>query len=169
MLAGLIALLLAAAAPPQVALPGGAPEKLPPVTTVSPVTVTPNPVKGSALPPPDATVDVASDDGATGQFVSFWPAAAYASRADGHVRLNCLVDVHGLAEQCAVAAESPEGKGFGDAALELRPSFKITPLNGADGKPVKAVMSSGGQLPRAARLPGDGSLLTRASSAIRWR
>lgn len=138
MLARILTLVLAAAAPAAGDPSAKAPVQPGAATTVSPVTVSP---ASKNLPPPDATVNVASDDeGSSGQFVSVWPAAAYNSRADGHVRLNCLIDVHGLAEQCAVASESPTGKGFGAAALELRQTFKLKPAMGPDG-PINSVMS----------------------------
>ena len=126
MLATILALALAAA---------GAPD-----STVSPLVVkAPPPAK---LPPADAVVDVASDDEtATGDFVAVWPALAYMVGTQGQVRLNCKVDTHGLAETCQVVSERPAGKGFGAAALELRPTFKLTPRKDADGQPITAVMS----------------------------
>lgn len=129
MLAQLMALMFAAAPPPDA-----------PSSTVSPLVVkAPPPGK---LPPADAVVDVASDDeSATGDFVAIWPALAYMVGTQGHVRLNCKVDTHGLAEACQVASESPAGKGFGAAALELRPTFKLAPRKGPDGEPVTAVMA----------------------------
>jgi TonB family protein len=129
MLAQILALMFVAAAPLEA-----------PATTVSPLTVkAPPPGK---LPPADAVVDVASDDeSASGDFVAVWPALAYQTGAEGHVRLNCKVDTHGLAETCDVVSESPAGKGFGAAALELRPTFKLVPRKGADGQPVTALMT----------------------------
>jgi hypothetical protein len=73
--------------------------------------------------------------------VAIWPAGAYRSATDGHVTLSCKIDVHGLAEWCNVASERPAGKGFGKAALELRPTFKLKPATGADGAPVNAMMA----------------------------
>lgn len=70
--------------------------------------------------------------------LSVWPIGAYQSRVDGQVTLDCRVDIHGLAEECAVASETPAGKGFGKAALLLRPSFKLTPMAGPNG-PVEAM------------------------------
>jgi TonB family protein len=129
MLAQLMVLILAAAAPPDAS-----------PASVSPLTVkSPSPAR---LPPADATVDVASDDeSATGDFVAVWPALAYMVGTQGHVRLNCKVDTHGLAETCEVASESPAGKGFGAAALELRPTFKLVPRKGPDGQAITAVMA----------------------------
>jgi hypothetical protein len=51
------------------------------------------------------------------------------------------VDVHGLAEHCRVVYESPRGRGFGKAALALRPDFKLTPRTGPEGTPVDAPMN----------------------------
>jgi hypothetical protein len=76
-----------------------------------------------------------------GDFTAIWPSGMTHSGVDGHVILNCVVDVHGLAESCKVASETPAGKRLGRAALELRSTFKLTPALGADGQPVRAVMA----------------------------
>ena len=90
--------------------------------------------------PVDAVVDMPADDTVNGEYVAIWPASAYQSRSDGKVILSCLVDVHGLAEQCRVASETPSGKGFGAAALQMRPTFKLKPATGPEG-PVNATMN----------------------------
>lgn len=106
--------------------------------TVSPVTVSPLPEKG----PIAATVEMmGDDDSAGGNFVAIWPASAYQNGVDGHVTLSCKIDIHGLAEWCKVASETPQGKNLGKAALELRPTFQLKPATGADGAPVNAMMS----------------------------
>jgi TonB family protein len=87
----------------------------------------------SKEPPPDATVDVPMDDTTNGAFASVWPRAAYGARIPGRVTLSCEIDRHGLAERCDVYSETPAGKGFGDAALQLRPTFKLTPAHDANG------------------------------------
>ncbi|THD61390.1 TonB family protein [Phenylobacterium sp.] len=128
MLAAVLALLAATSDP-------AAPATTPPPRTVSGVAV-PQPQK---TPPVAATVDMIGDeDAARSDFVAVWPATAYHTGVDGHVTLSCMVDVHGLAERCTVAAESPAGKGLGRAALELRPTFKLVPAKGPDGAPVNA-------------------------------
>jgi len=122
-----------------VALMAGAPGAVPeaPSKTVSGVTVAPLP-KG----PVAAKVDVAGDaDTADSDFTAIWPGTAYQAGSPGKVTLVCLVDVHGLAERCRVASETPARKGFGKAALELRPTFKLTPARGPDGSPVAATIS----------------------------
>src|SRR5262249_38943790 len=107
----------------------GVVEAAPPAT--SPLVV--HPLPNAKPPPPDATVNVPSDDTAIGEFASVWPRDAYAARIRGEVTLSCEVDTHGLAERCDVASESPPGKGFGQAALQLRPTFKLTPAHDASG------------------------------------
>lgn len=49
------------------------------------------------------------------------------------MKLRCKIDVRGLAEWCEVASETPAGKGFGAAALELRTTFKLTTASESDG------------------------------------
>jgi len=93
-----------------------------------------------ATTPPAATVEIPSDDSAVGEFASIWPAEALQARVSGHVVLTCDIDRYGLAEWCKVALETPEKMGFGAAALELRPTFKIKPAMGPDG-PIDKVMN----------------------------
>ena len=77
---------------------------------------------------------------ASGEFVAVWPGAAYRAGADGRVMLSCKINVHGLAEWCGVKSESPAHQGFGAAALQMRPTFKLKPATGADG-PIEAMMN----------------------------
>ena len=132
MLAQLLALFAAAApaAQPAAATPGN---------TVSPVTVSPAPEKG----PYAATVDMHGEEESPwgGDFTAIWPRDMTGSGVDGHVILNCVIDVHGLAESCKVVSETPAGKRLGRAALELRPTFKLKPATGADGQPTSATMA----------------------------
>jgi hypothetical protein len=107
--------------------------------TVSPVTVTPAPDKGRIAATIDSKGEQMSPWG--GDFTAIWPAGAYNAGVDGHVILNCLIDAHGLAESCKVDSETPAGKRLGEAALELRPTFKLKPATDADGQPVGAVMA----------------------------
>jgi TonB family protein len=133
-------LLLMAAADAQAAPSATAPPSTPAPAqalqpkTVSPVEV-PQPTKAS---PPDVKIDMQGSDDDLEQQVVIWPGAAYQAGRRGLVTLRCLVDAHGLAERCNVASESPEGKGFGKAALELRTTLKIPPTMGPDG-PVASV------------------------------
>jgi TonB family protein len=113
----------------QVPSPASAPDRTP---SVAPLRV--HPLRApSKEPPPDATVDVPMDDTTNGAFASVWPRAAYEARIPGKVTLSCEIDRHGLAERCEVDSETPPGKGFGDAALQLRPTFKLAPAHDASG------------------------------------
>ncbi|MFI4935009.1 MAG: TonB family protein [Caulobacterales bacterium] len=127
-LEGLAAIVVAAAAPPPDAQPA---------TSVAPLTVAPEPKNG---PPPAATINVPMDDSAMGQFASVWPESAYRARISGHVVLSCDIDRHGLAEWCKVFSEKPLGQGFGAAAVQLRPTFKLKPAQDASG-PIDQVMN----------------------------
>jgi hypothetical protein len=128
MLLEMLALLADAASP-----------ALPPPKVVSPLTITAQPREAPAA---DATVNIDSDgDAIGGQLVSVWPTGAWESRTNGHVTLRCFIDVHGLAERCRVAFESPPGRGFGAAALQLQPTLKLPPAKGADGAPIGATMN----------------------------
>jgi TonB family protein len=113
------------------------PESAAQTMTVSPLTVHPLP----AATPPVATINVPSDESAQGGvWASVWPQDAYRAGIAGHVILSCQIDRFGIAEWCQVASEQPLGKGFGAAALELRPTLKIKPAMGPDG-PTDAVMN----------------------------
>jgi len=98
-------------------------------------TVSPLAIPGSAAKPPPADVSVelrASDDDINQPGI-VWPSTAYNMGFDGHVSLRCLIDIHGLAERCEVAYEAPLGRGYGKAALLMRPTFKVAPTMGPDG------------------------------------
>jgi hypothetical protein len=131
MLAQILALLAAAAqaGAPAVAAPA-------PSNTLSPLTVLSGP---KTQAPVAVTIEVATDERVSGGYVAIWPHGAYRDGADAYVVLRCRINIHGLAELCGVKSESPEGKGFGAAALQLRPTFKLTPAAGADG-PIESQM-----------------------------
>jgi TonB family protein len=135
MLAQILAVLAVATLPAPAPAPS---TPAAPSNTVSPLVVVPE----TGKPPIDAVIDMAGDDDTAwgGQYVAVWPASAYHSGTDGRVILRCKIDIHGLAEWCGVASETPAGKGFGAAALEMRTTFKLTPAQGPDG-PVEAIMN----------------------------
>jgi TonB family protein len=125
----LVTLLAAAAA--------AAPAPLAP-TTVSPLVIRPQPDKP---PPADATVTLdSSDDAIDPQRVTVFPTHGLQRGATGRVTLTCLVDEHGLAERCRVAWESPQGYGFGAAALAQQALLKVKPKT-VGGRPVAAEMN----------------------------
>src|ERR1700687_230793 len=51
----------------------------------------------------------------------FWTAKARG--VSGFARISCRVTSRGLLDQCSVLSETPEGAGFGGAALLLAPLF----------------------------------------------
>lgn len=138
MLAQILALVAAAAPAQDAAQP---PPAAPASTTVSPVTVTRAPDKAPIAGTVEQSAEQQSPWG--GDYTAIWPAGALNAGADGHVVLNCVIDAHGIAESCKVAKETPAGKKLGEAALELRPTFKLKPATDADGQPVRAVMAIG--------------------------
>jgi protein TonB len=69
------------------------------------------------------------------QFSRFYPQAALDQNASGAATLACAVSASGAVHDCRVAAETPKGLGFGDAARKLAPYFKLRPQT-RDGAPV---------------------------------
>lgn len=128
---------LAAPAQERDKSPAAAAAPATPPNTVSGVTVTASPKVG----PNAANVDMGGDENMEGDYTAIWPATAYFKGGDGHVTLNCLIDIHGLAERCVIASETPLNQGFGKAALEIRPTLKLAPAKGPDGRPINATMS----------------------------
>jgi hypothetical protein len=104
-----------------------------PLSTVSPVTVTPQ----TKPPLADAKINIGGETPDLSVMLNIWPKGAFQTLKTGHVTLRCGFDVHGLAESCDVAYESPQGQGFGRAALKMRHTFKLPPAQGPDG-PVAA-------------------------------
>jgi TonB family protein len=64
-----------------------------------------------------------------------YPRAAAARRTGGHVLLACLIAKDGRLPGCDVLDEQPAGLGFGEAALKLRPEFRMSPVLREDGQP----------------------------------
>jgi protein TonB len=69
------------------------------------------------------------------QFSQYYPSRAYDANASGQVTLSCTVTATGLVRGCQVAAETPKGFGFGQAAQKLAPFFRMSPQT-RDGQPV---------------------------------
>lgn len=68
-------------------------------------------------------------------FVRAYPAVAFRKGLSGRATISCQVSVEGTLQRCAVVAESPVGVGFGQAALELAPQFRMKPQL-VNGRPV---------------------------------
>lgn len=62
-----------------------------------------------------------------------YPSAARQAHLGGRVMLDCLVLQDGTLI-CAVAEETPRGAGFGDAALQIARTFRLSART-ADGRP----------------------------------
>ncbi|MBO9710138.1 MAG: energy transducer TonB [Caulobacter sp.] len=62
------------------------------------------------------------------------------ARVDGKAIITCELSLEGFLQKCKVGWETPEGQGFGAAALLLAPQFRMTPkIRG--GKPVTTEIS----------------------------
>ena len=66
------------------------------------------------------------------EFASFFPSGA---NSTGNVRLECDITVDGHLVGCVAIQESPTGKGFGKAAVEMSRLFRMKPQT-RDGVPV---------------------------------
>ena len=99
---------------------------------VSPITppAPPAPPRPSVITSPDWL----ARPGAT-EFSRYYPSVAMDRDLGGTVTLECVVAVNGQVRNCAVAAETPKGVGFGDAAKKLAPYFRMSPQT-KDGAPV---------------------------------
>lgn len=88
-------------------------------------------------PPPPAVItspDWLSVPGPR-EFSRFYPQPAVDRNASGAVTLSCVVAASGAVRNCVVAVETPKGLGFGKAATELAPYFRMKPQT-RDGAPV---------------------------------
>jgi TonB family protein len=68
-------------------------------------------------------------------YVGLYPQRAAQQEKTGKVTMQCLVTETGSVNNCAVTQETPEGLGFGDAALAMADKFKMSPAT-RDGAPV---------------------------------
>jgi|SRR5580658_7944632 protein TonB len=68
-------------------------------------------------------------------FSKYYPSAALDQNLGGAVTLACVVAANGQVRDCSVAAETPKGAGFGDAAKKLSAYFQMRPQT-RDGTPV---------------------------------
>ncbi len=68
-------------------------------------------------------------------FTRFYPQAAIERDLSGMVMLSCVVSASGQVHDCEVADETPKGVGFGRAARQLAPFFRMSPET-SYGQPV---------------------------------
>ncbi len=65
---------------------------------------------------------------------SIYPPWAQEKGRGGAARIQCTVSAQGTAENCHVLSETPQGYGFGQAALKAAKYFRFTPEL-VDGQP----------------------------------
>lgn len=58
---------------------------------------------------------------------AFYPARAARREISGKVTMVCKVKADGRLSDCRIAAETPKGEAFGQAALRLAPKFRMIP------------------------------------------
>jgi TonB family protein len=85
------------------------------------------------------------------QVANYYPASAARAGVNGRALLECSVGADGFLQYCLVLGESPEGYGFGDAALRMFPLFKMRPET-RDGFPVEGAKVD---IPIAFQMPAD--------------
>lgn len=115
--------------------------------TPTPIPVSP-PVEATPAPTQIVGANWTKKPGAR-EFDRYYPTRASEREKEGRVVLNCVVDAGG-AISCTVASETPEGWGFGEAAIQIAKSFRMAP------KTINGEPTSGGTIsvPIAFRLGG---------------
>ena len=88
--------------------------------------------------------------------MSVWPTEALRRSIGGKATISCTVTVQGMLRACQVAAESPQGAGFGSAALTLSRQFLMRPAR-ENGVPIETIVSI--PINFAAPTPETGSYL----------
>jgi len=69
------------------------------------------------------------------EYERYYPERAMRTGTQGAATLACLVAASGAVGGCQVVSESPDGYGFGKAAMKLAPYFRMQPQT-VNGKPV---------------------------------
>lgn len=127
------------------------PESLASLEGATAVTIPLGPPQEVAPPaaPPKITGATWTNKPGAREFDKYYPARAQEREKEGRVMLNCIVNADG-AISCAVGSETPEGWGFGEAAIQIAKSFRMAP------KTINGEPTSGGTInvPIAFRLGG---------------
>lgn len=71
-----------------------------------------------------------------GDLMSVWPTEALRRGIGGKAEISCIVTVQGTLRACSVVSESPQGAGFGGAAVTLSRQFLMRPAV-KDGVPAE--------------------------------
>jgi protein TonB len=69
-------------------------------------------------------------------FAWYYPDRAQRMEVDGKTVMECDVDSEGRWRACVIISETPEGYGFGAAALQVSRYFKMKPKTDPQGKPL---------------------------------
>ena len=110
----------------------------PPVMVFEPAPPAPAPVVEAPPAPPTPTVITRPTwlkRPSADQLADAYPARALRLERTGSAVLSCSVTARGSLTGCVVASETPEGAGFGAAALKLTRHFLMSPRT-EDGRPV---------------------------------
>lgn len=73
------------------------------------------------------------------QIQAAYPARALDNQIEGAALMDCAVTLDGKLGGCRIAAETPSGYGFGQAALDLAIDFAVKPRM-VDGEPVAGAL-----------------------------
>lgn len=103
-------------------------------------TVTPD-TSGTAVEPTPPTPSVIRNpqwvrQPSAAQMERAYPRGAAAEGLSGSATLTCVVEASGAVTGCTVASETPQGEGFGRAALSLSRYFRLSPRT-VDGQAVE--------------------------------
>ena len=86
-----------------------------------------DPVNGVGVPPAEITAPDWEERPTSDDLVRAFPAKALRKGISGHAVLKCMVQTDGRLEECVVVSETPEGHGFGKAALGLARKMRMRP------------------------------------------
>lgn len=83
----------------------------------------------SQTPPTPVTTPVWLEKPQSRDLVEAYPPEALKQGLEGMATVQCKVRKTGILAECGVVSETPMGQGFGEAALQLTPRFKMKPYD----------------------------------------